>query len=738
MAGKRRIIYRDMTATLPVVLVISLAVLIVPPYLYNRHSLSAMEDKAENVAAIAGYSLLPAVQFEDRGAVQEVFESLRRDKEIIYILVEDSQGTRLGDYATDLKAVPSGEKRLVNGLVLGKKVWNMAHEMAFQGKVVGRLIIGFSLARVHDDLKQIRFICTVASALLLVIGTGLALLLSLSLTRPLRRIIEAARLVGAGDLSARADVVSDDEVGELAETFNAMVGELSTAMRGLDEARETLEKRVEERTAELQNEISERKRTEERFRESEVLFRTMVDYMGEGVALVDAEGRFLFANKAIEEIFNSREADLVGRSISEFTTPETFAVVEGQLTRRRRGERTVYDLEIVRKDGTNRSLMINGTPQYDEKRVFLHSLVVMTDITERKKSEGILAGTKRELEKLVVELGKNQMEMSALVALGDDLQIAPDEDKTMEMTQRFCRSIFREASGAVYIRKGRADILERAWSWGAEPPRAEFFAPDDCWAVRKSILHVVEDPATGLVCPHAVEPAEAMQGYICVPFGLRGGATGILQIKSGAIALDKARQRTAVSFAQRLAMALDNIRLVASLREQSVRDQLTGLYNRRYLEATLERDFSQAEREKHPLAVMMFDIDHFKIFNDTYGHDAGDAVLQAVSKVLMTSIRKGDAACRYGGEEFTIIMPGSGLGPAAVRAGQLLERIRHIDIRHGAAELAGITVSIGVAAYPETGVSGLDILQAADSALLDAKRRGRDRFVVWEPGKGQS
>jgi diguanylate cyclase (GGDEF)-like protein len=167
-----------------------------------------------------------------------------------------------------------------------------------------------------------------------------------------------------------------------------------------------------------------------------------------------------------------------------------------------------------------------------------------------------------------------------------------------------------------------------------------------------------------------------------------------------------------------------------SLRELSVRDQLTGLFNRRYLDETLEREVHRAARKQLPLGVIMLDIDHFKHVNDTVGHAAGDELLQVLGKLLYKQVRRADIACRYGGEEFVLIMPEASLDVTKERAEQLLEQVKHLRVEHKNHSLGIITISLGVAAFPNHGSTGEAVLKSADVALYRAKREGRDRVVV--------
>jgi diguanylate cyclase (GGDEF)-like protein len=174
----------------------------------------------------------------------------------------------------------------------------------------------------------------------------------------------------------------------------------------------------------------------------------------------------------------------------------------------------------------------------------------------------------------------------------------------------------------------------------------------------------------------------------------------------------------------------ENEKLRLELREQAIRDPLTGLYNRRYLEETLPRELYRAARSSQPLSVLMIDIDNFKQINDTYGHQAGDKMLTEIGSLLRTQIRREDIACRYGGEEFLLVFYGISSQLANLRTKELLKAIRDLRVNYDNIPLA-ITVSAGVAAYPEIDHGMENLLRAADQALYTAKSAGRDRVKVW-------
>ena len=182
-------------------------------------------------------------------------------------------------------------------------------------------------------------------------------------------------------------------------------------------------------------------------------------------------------------------------------------------------------------------------------------------------------------------------------------------------------------------------------------------------------------------------------------------------------------------FANLTALVLNNVQLREALHEQSIRDPLTGLFNRRYLEETLTRELARVVRQESSLGIVMIDLDRFKHYNDTFGHVAGDALLRQLGQFLQRHVRREDIACRYGGEEFILILPNASLEAAQKRAEYVRQRVKEMNFQGVPSELYEVTLSIGVAAYPQHGSTGDIVVQAADAALYQAKQEGRDRVV---------
>jgi diguanylate cyclase (GGDEF)-like protein/PAS domain S-box-containing protein len=202
------------------------------------------------------------------------------------------------------------------------------------------------------------------------------------------------------------------------------------------------------------------------------------------------------------------------------------------------------------------------------------------------------------------------------------------------------------------------------------------------------------------------------------------------QVRGGIAIIEDITDRKLAN--DRLESQLAEIKLLQSeLQERYLRDPLTGLYNRRYLQETLPREFARLERIQHSLGVIIMDIDRFKSVNDTYGHEAGDIVLQAFGKLLMANIRAADIACRYGGDEFVVVMPDAGLQICQERAELIRAHFEAMETRYNRKKIHA-TVSLGVATYPEHGSNREEIMTCADRALYEAKHGGRNRVITFQ------
>jgi diguanylate cyclase (GGDEF)-like protein len=279
--------------------------------------------------------------------------------------------------------------------------------------------------------------------------------------------------------------------------------------------------------------------------------------------------------------------------------------------------------------------------------------------------------------------------------------------------------------------------LESVIRWEDFPADVDdnVFCSDECWALRRGRVHMVENVNIGPICPHLKHAPQT--AYVCLPLVAKGDVLGLLHLRGNHSASMELQNKTASdlkemasSISEYLSLSIANIRLGEKLAAQSIRDPLTGLYNRRYMEESLQREILRAERKKSPIGIVMADIDFFKQFNDRYGHAAGDELLARVGDFLNSSIRGADVACRYGGEEFILFLPESSIENTFKRMNKIREDFQHLEVRYHGELLSSITISFGVAGFPDHGTNAEAIINKADAALYRAKQEGRNRIVV--------
>lgn len=350
---------------------------------------------------------------------------------------------------------------------------------------------------------------------------------------------------------------------------------------------------------------------------------------------------------------------------------------------------------------------------------------VKAELAELERAE-------RQLKQAHDTLEKHHKSFSLLSEMNDRLQVCHDVKEISPVVRHYLPRLFPDSSGNLLVINHSRSLVEVHAEWGLHANSEKIFQPDDCWALRQGRLHVVEDPDSGLICNHC--RSDNIREYVCAPMIAYGEVLGVLHVSGlRENSLSAGDRQIILSAAEHLALAVANLRLRDALQMRSVRDPLTGLFNRRYLQESLEREVARSVRSSLPTCVLMLDIDHFKRFNDTHGHEAGDIVLREFGALLMNSVRTEDIACRYGGEEFTIVMPGADAETALDRAEQIRDGISRLSLVHKGESLPSIHVSIGVSMAPDNGIDVDDLIEAADKALYFAKRHGRNQVRLAPP-----
>jgi diguanylate cyclase (GGDEF)-like protein/PAS domain S-box-containing protein len=507
------------------------------------------------------------------------------------------------------------------------------------------------------------------------------------------------------------------------------------------------------------NDVTERKRMQDALQASEEKFRGFFEQSRDGLILVNEQGTIIDWSQGAERMFGLRRADVVGRPNwdvlyqllpTEQRMREVYELMRMNTIGFFQNESVTIPVRSVphhvqrtfeRPDGAQRVISTQVFPIYTAGYVLMGS--ISRDITEQKQTQEELQRLNDELRQTndhlgtsLRELEQRAREITLLNELSDFLQTCQSVEEAYTVFASVVEDLFIGRAGALYELTDANDSATLVAQWGVAQPWADVFPAAQCWVLRRRRPATTGHARTNTHC-HCLQAVDAIDTF-CVPLLARDDVLGILRISEDLAAPAEARERSehlAVSVADHLALALANLKLRERLHFQAVRDPLTGLFNRRYMDETLAREVQRAIRHYHPIGVIMLDVDHFKQINDTYGHAAGDMMLAAIGSFLQRHTRGEDIACRYGGEEFTLILPEASLEDTYARAEEIRAGAQHLSVRYKEHSLDQITVSLGVASFPANGTTTSTLLRAADAALYRAKTQGRNRTIVLDAAK---
>ncbi len=463
--------------------------------------------------------------------------------------------------------------------------------------------------------------------------------------------------------------------------------------------------------------LTDRRRTQQRLLESEGRFHTSVedllDAFSISTAIRDDTGRIVD--------FRVEFAKGMAKISGEVRASEVGATLLGLL---RDYETDTLFEELCRVVETGSPLpsrpIVHTAPGSDDgpsRRAF--------EVRAARLGDGVVAAWEDVTERVATETELERRNTELLVAgeLAELLQAVESADELFGLAASFGERLFHGLSGALFLLNESGNHVEAMASWGDDVAGEQVFDPHDCWALRRGRRHGSLNDESAPRCPHV---GEGLEAFLCVPLVAQGQAIGVFHLVGGDRGGPSSRvpvEALAVSVAEHIGLALTNLRLLESLRHRSIRDPLTGLFNRRYLEETLEREIKRAERSGSPLSLMMLDIDDFKMFNDTHGHTPGDALMRELSGLLQRHTRGGDAACRLGGDEFLLLLPETSVDDATRRAQELREEVEGFEIAIGG-EVVSVTVTVGVATFPDHAGDMASLVRAADEAMYQAKHAG--------------
>lgn len=331
----------------------------------------------------------------------------------------------------------------------------------------------------------------------------------------------------------------------------------------------------------------------------------------------------------------------------------------------------------------------------------------------------------------VSKLEETSGDLHALSDYGSYLQSCRSIDEATSISVQIISKIIPGSSGGIYLMKPSKNLMELSVEWGLQPADVpKTIMPSECWCIRRSKPNFTELDSHTPPCIHIKGLVHKDETWLCLELASQGVQLGLVTLHASS---QKIHNRFSVIEAamEQLALSLSSLQLRSVLEYQSTRDDLTGLYNRRYMDESFRQLHARSIRHSEPYSILMLDVDHFKKFNDIYGHEGGDIVLREIGKIL-GSLRAEDIACRYGGEELSVALPNTESHLAIEIANRLREKIQDIRINYDNSILTGVTISIGIASYPANGNDSENIRKKADEALYEAKRAGRNRAIAYK------
>lgn len=443
--------------------------------------------------------------------------------------------------------------------------------------------------------------------------------------------------------------------------------------------------------------------------EKENNLRLIHDHAPIGMAIVSLDGEWLNVNNKLCEIVGYSKGELEKLTIQDITYPEDLEIDSDSRAKLLSGKLQSYQTEkrYVTKNNQQVWIVTNVSLVRGKENKPLYYISQIQDINERKQHEIII---------------------SLLSEMNGMLQLCQNSEEAYNIVSKTASEIFSGMSGGLAIFSKITNQQEMVGSWGQHPSLKSSFKSEDCWAFRSGNIYIFNDPKKNITCHHFNKDPVSM--FICVPLIVQSKVFGMLNfIASPGHTITSYQQQVINNFSEIVKLSLANIQLREALSEQAIHDTLTRLYNRRYLYDVLPQMLQYAIRAKQLLSVCMFDIDFFKRINDVYGHDAGDEVLKYIGDLLKHNLRGTDFACRFGGDEFVVVLIGSDMEHSNKQMEHVRLKLAEAKINNQNHQLPPITLSIGIAEAPRNGETVSEILCAADSALYSAKEAGRNRIV---------
>jgi diguanylate cyclase (GGDEF)-like protein/PAS domain S-box-containing protein len=495
----------------------------------------------------------------------------------------------------------------------------------------------------------------------------------------------------------------------------------------------------------IHRDIAECRRAEQALRECQDLLQEYLDNANDLIQSVTPGGKLIYVNRKWRKTLGYGEKDLEILSAVDIVSPEMRTAYQSAFARVC-GGKPVESWQSVFLAAGGGAISVAGSMQPRTEGGKLVSVrMILSDVTRQIRAVEALSQARKEVDLSYKDLKEHTLRAALLSKMADLLQSCQEPEEVYSLISYCMPQVLRGTSGAVSVVDPALNGFEVVASWGDSQITERAFQLEDCWALRRGKMHLVVSPDSVLRCRH-MKPAKGSL-CLCAPLTAQGEVLGALHVMADAPAKEletvwdlhsDSPPRLTMTLSDRLSLTLARLRMNESLRQQTIRDPLTSLFNRRFLQESLEREMRRALRSRRPMGVIMLDIDHFKVFNDSFGHHAGDLMLREFGRVLSIQFRGEDIVCRYGGDEFVLILPEAAVEATRQRAEQLRRAAAGLKVVNHDETAGGVTLSLGVAGFPEHGLNSESLMRAVDQALYRAKAEGRDRVVVAAAGSARA
>ncbi|MFO3451224.1 diguanylate cyclase [Legionella pneumophila serogroup 1] len=508
---------------------------------------------------------------------------------------------------------------------------------------------------------------------------------------------------------------------------------------------ETLQGREGKVGAEILQRAKDIQELNNKLQESERYNAAFLSAIPDAMILTNRDGLIEFCNNQAEEMFGYPKDELLGQVV-EILMPEHSAKIHPKhrdsyfKSPRVRPMGMGMELLGKRKNGEIFPVEISLSPLQTNRG--LAAIAIIRDVTRQTEQNKLLKQKETALREAfeTVEKEKSRLEsinqkMFMVTQLSETLLACKNIEEILESFSSFATKILDFSDGVLYLMHNSRNYLEKKIIWGSESNNYKpTFAPDECWALRRGCIYLVSDLQPGVVCQHIKETPQKKKASLCIPLMAQYEIFGLLffETNSGNYPIEKLNSLIPV-VTETISLAIANIRLKELLHSQAIRDPLTGLLNRRFLDEYVVKQIGQAKHSQSMIAFIMIDVDNFKRVNDNFGHDTGDQVLSILGKLFTSLIREGDLACRYGGEEFLLVLPQCTLDNAKKISETIRDEVSKMPMTLKN-NVFNITISLGISSYPNHGSSLQELIETADKALYSAKTQGKNRVVIFSEG----